>query len=582
MTDFNPDAYLQDSSSDSQAFDPDQHLSEDTATHPYGTGKSFDVINGKEVPTGSKEAKVAQSPTSGMSTYDKFMAGAGKSQVDVARGIGQLTGLESQSDVDAAAQRDSPLMASGAANLGYIGGNIADMVIPASMAGKAAGALGMGRTAGVIGGFANPTTLTGAAASGALQGALQPTTTGDSRVANMALGAGSGLVGQGLARGASAAIQAFKPEEAAGKAVQSLVDAGVPLDAAQRTGSTLLNRAKIMLSDNPMTAGAQHDFADLQQKAINKAFLSTIGETGNAATPEVMGRAMKRMGDTYDEIASRVNIPYDHLEQPLSDIVNNARLTLNDSQFATINRNADDILQKASQNGGTINGPQFQNIKKTLDRLSASGDSDVGTVARDMRQALHDGLFKAAVDSGNTADAATLKATNQQWRNMRTLEGAIDKEGSGDISPSRLANILGQKANRSVSIYGKGDTTLSDLAQSAKALLPQKFPNSGTTGRLMAQAGLGALGAGAGAAYGGDWKTAAEGAAVGVALPKAAQYLLNSQGGLAKTATGALSTLGRPSSMPALTGGALQHAPLSSLLDLKQRVRDQQAEGSSP
>ncbi len=558
MSDFDPDAYLQ-GSAPTQPFNPDHYLSSDQTPSPRKVTTTLTPYD----------------PTEGMSNYDKFMAGAGKAQVDAWRGIKQLVGAGDQSDIDESARLDRPLMKTGAGISGDIAGNIADVVIPAGIAGDALKAAGAVRAAAVVGGLANPATFGGAAASGALQGAMQPVPTGQSRTQNVLLGAGSGLVGQGLARGASAVASALAPEDAASKAVQALTDAGVPLDAAQRTGSTLLNRAKIMLSDNPLTAGAQADFQEMQQKSVNRAFLSTMGETANAATPDVMSRAMNRMGNIYDDVASRVNIPYDKVETPLADIMNNARLTLNDSQFGTISRNADDILQKASQNNGVISGPQFQNIKKTLDSLSQGGDSDVASVARDMRQAIHDGLYQSAVDSGNTADAQLLKQTNQQWRNMRTIEGAIDKQGNGDISPARLANIMGQKANRSVSIYGKGDTTLSDLAQSANALLPQRFPNSGTVGRAAAQIAIpAAIGAGYEGIKEGNWQGAAKGAVAGVLLPKAIQATLNSQGGLGRVASAA-GALAKPSSMSAIAGGVLQHAPLSSILAEKQRLANQ-------
>jgi hypothetical protein len=517
------------------------------------------------------------SPIKGMSNYDLAAAGAGKSVIDTSRGIRQIIhnpfpgitiGSDPQEEIDEAKRLDQPLMATTPGKLGYVGGSIATQVIPAGLAGTAAKAAGLAKTGGALSAIANPSTYGSAAASGALMGALQPTATGESRTLNTLGGAAAGAAGQGLAKGVSA-VGSMVLEPAANKAVEALQAAGVPLDAAQRTGSILLQRAKAMLSDNPLTAGAQRDFQDMQQKAVNRAFLSTIGETANAATPDVMGRAMTRMGKTYDAIADRVNVPYDNIEAPLSDIMNNARLTLNDTQFSTIQRNADDILQKASQNNGVINGLQFQNIKKTLDRLSSSGDSDVAEVARDMRQSLHDGLLQTAVQSGNTADATLLKQTNQQWRNMRTIESAIDKQGSGDISPARLANVMGQKANRSVSIYGKGDTTLSDLAQSANALLPNKTPNSGTPSRLIAQATLPLVGAGLGAAKGGDWQTAAEGATLGVALPKLLQMGLNSQATLGKGAMAALGSLGAKTKLPELAGGALQHSPLAAGLALQ-------------
>ena len=563
MSDFDPDAHLAGGESD-VSFDPDAHLGSDS--HRHGSGKSYDVVDGKLVPTGSPEAHAAQSPTNGMSNYDLAMAGAGKAQYDIKRGVQQLIGTKGiQGEIDSAASQDKALMGTVPGAGGYIGGSIADMVIPVGMAGKAAQAAGLARTGAALTSIANPAGYGAAAASGALQGALQPVETGGSRTLNTAGGAAGGLIGNAAVRvgGELTGMAADKLGDSASRAVKALTEAGVPLDAAQRTGSMLWNRAKIMLGDNPLTAGAQRDFADLQQKAINKAFLSTVGETANAATPDVMSRAMKRLGDTYDGIASRTQIPYDNVEEPLSHVLNNARLTLNDAQFGVISRNVDDILNKASQNGGHINGEQFQNIKKTMDRLSAGGDSDVAEVARDIRQTMNDGLLKSAQDAGNDADVQLLKKTNQQWRNMRTIEGAIDKQGSGDISPARMATIMNQKANRSVSIYGKGDTSLSDLAQSANELLTSHTPNSGTPLRLATQAAIPiALGAGYEGMKEGNWEGAAKGAAAGYAIPKGAQLLLNHQG--LGTATNALGSLGKKASMPLAAGGAVQHLPTAA------------------
>ena len=520
-------------------------------------------------------------PTEGMSTFDKAMAGAGKAQVDMWHGIRQIFGAPgAQEDIDEAARLDKPLMRTGAGLAGYAGGAIADTVIPAGLAGDAARAAGLSGTASALSAFVNPGTFTAGAASGAIQGALQPVETGGSRLWNTASNAAGGLVGQGLARGVNAVGAAAGDliNDASGRAVKALADAGVPLDAAQRTGSILLQRAKAMLSDNPLTAGAQKDFEDMQKRAFTKAVLSTIGEKGTAATPEVMGGAMTRMGNTYDQIASRVSIPYDNIEPQLAHIENQARLTLNDSQFGTVQRNLNDIVQKASQSGGNIEGAQFSNLKKTLDTLSGGSDSDVAEVARDIRQTLHQGLLDSAKAQGNEADAKLLQQTNQQWGNMRKIEGALDKEGNGQISPARLANVMYQKGNRYISVYGRGDTSLSDLANAGNALLGSKTPQSGTVPRALAQLGVaGAVGSGEAIYEGkqtGDWSAALKkGALYGAgayAIPKAIQLGLNAQGAGAQRAMTALGTLGERPELPATIGGALQHAPAGGFEALSQ------------
>ena len=570
--DFDPDAYLQSTAQGSTAaFDPDAHLAHAV---PY---------------TGTTAPPPAYDPTEGMSNYEKFMAGAGKAQFDAWQGLRQIyakgadfvTGgnrsADIQKEIDESQKLNAPLMKTGAGIAGNVAGALADVVIPAGVASDVAGVAGLTRTASVLSSFANPATVGGAAASGAIQGAVAPVATGGpSRLWNVGAGAAGGAAGNLVSRIPSLLMP---PEQAATKAVQALTDAGVPLDAAQRTGSVLLQRAKAMLGDNPLTAGAQRDFADMQSRSFTKAVLKTIGVDADAATPDVMLEAKKAMGATYDYVASKTNIPYDHIEGPLANVETQARLSLNDTQFGVVRRNLDDILQKATQNGGSINGKQFANIKGTLDKLSGGADSDVGQVARDIRQVLHDGLFTSAKDP---LDVELLQKTNQQWGNMRKIEGAIATDGSGQISPSKLANILGQKANRYISVYGQGNTALNDLAQAGKYLLPNKVPQSGTVPRAVAQLAVGAAPAVALGAYEGfkegDWKTAAKYAAGAYLLPKAIQMGLNSPG----VAGSVLGGLGKASAatVPAstLVGGAIQHAPYSTLSEML-KARKEPPEG---
>src|SRR5574343_1454048 len=49
-------------------------------------------------------------PTSGMTEYEKFMAGVGKSFVDLARGVGQYTPFVSRKDVEESRKSDAALM----------------------------------------------------------------------------------------------------------------------------------------------------------------------------------------------------------------------------------------------------------------------------------------------------------------------------------------------------------------------------------------------------------------------------------------------------------------------------------------
>lgn len=115
-------------------------------------------------------------PTDGMSTTDKFLAGAGKGMVDLARGAGQLVGIVSDKEVEQSKQLDKPLMNTTAGTVGNAVGTAAALA-PAML-------------------IPGANTYTGAALIGGISGALQPVGEGDSRIVNAGVGTIGGLAGQ--------------------------------------------------------------------------------------------------------------------------------------------------------------------------------------------------------------------------------------------------------------------------------------------------------------------------------------------------------------------------------------------------
>lgn len=155
-------------------------------------------------------------PTKDMSVGELLAAGAGKSVADMGLGARQLGGMAmdylrpnpagqpSRSDilnreVEEVRRRDAPLMDTASGMLGNIGGSIATALLPGRVAVQAGKQLtkipAAARMAEALmkGGkaFMAPKTIGGAAGVGAVQGALQPSTSGEERLGNMALGAGA-------------------------------------------------------------------------------------------------------------------------------------------------------------------------------------------------------------------------------------------------------------------------------------------------------------------------------------------------------------------------------------------------------
>lgn len=174
------------------------------------------------------------SPTRGMSTGQRVAAGFGKAYADTYRGAKQLNaetmrdqvGVASaalrgvglagladfidqnvggklakranriQGDVNEARQNDAALMDTAGGITGNVLGNVSQVLLPA------------GALRGTVAARALlPTTVAGNAAQGAVQGGLQPVADGESRAANVALGAAFGGGGAAAAKGAGAAYR---------------------------------------------------------------------------------------------------------------------------------------------------------------------------------------------------------------------------------------------------------------------------------------------------------------------------------------------------------------------------------------
>lgn len=522
-------------------------IDEIAAKYGANTGDKYDTL-AKKYGGASGQAAMSIDPTEGMTTTDKVLAGVGKSMVDTVRGVGQLArdyvlpsgladslGLPTQADADETKRRDAALMNTGAGTAGYLGGTIASALFPAGVVGvgakyasKVASLPAAVRAAASVTGtaadaFINPSTYKAAAAAGALQGVVQPLATGDSRGFNTLVGVGGGLLGNGVANSIGRIAQPFKNalDDVSQKAVDTFRNAGIPLDAAQLTGSPLLARIKSSFSDNPFTMGAQADMRGKQQTAFNSAVLRTIGQDAPAATQGVMSDAANKINGVFGDVLSRNNMNVDDaLLSRLANIQGSALEMEKKPVSNIINR-----ISGAVDSNNQIPGQTAYNFKKDLDLIASTPDTVSNHFVRNTRSALMDGIN----NSLNGADQVAFADARGQFRNMKQIEPAIDKEGTGNISAPRLAGIFGQKSNRAQSVYGMGDQTLVDLAQSGKQLLQDKTPNSGSIARMAMQIAPSLIAGGASGASDGDWVGAAKTAAEVAALPKLAQFLMNNR-----------------------------------------------------
>jgi hypothetical protein len=482
--------------------------------------------------------------------------GAGKFIRDMATGLEQrfLSGEVAQGTPGAAERadvlttrasvdrvKDRNLMEKGPAKAGYVGSALATTVPMAFLPGA--------------------NTLPGAMGIGAFMGAAQPTAEGENWQANAGKGAAWGLAGQAaantLGRVAKPIKTAFTPREQ--KAVALLKKEGVPLTAAQQTGSQRAMQVERGLADNPVTQPAMSQAFLKRQEAFTKAVVRTFGENADNAGPAVLDRAAKRIGGGMDDFAAKYQ-PDMSDPRVLKEIADVEQEALRLRGAAGDNRVQIQIDRiRALSQGGKMDGKSYQSLNRELSKLAR--DPDSGEYAYRLKEALDDALQKAA-----GPEAKEIKRLRSQWRNLKAVEQVADGTERAQVSGPALAQHLkSSKFTRNSFRYGRGDTELSKLARGMNTII-DKFPQSGTAPRVGNQMVVPALAGAGGAAFGEGsaedrMMNAAKWAAAGYLVPKAgvglmtnpraANYLAGANPGLVRNALALPSKAGTGALVPA-------------------------------
>lgn len=405
--------------------------------------------------------------TEGMSGMDKFLAGMGKAGYDLARGVGQIANVIPQEQIDATKKQDAPLMATGAGMAGNVVGNMIPAVATAAIPGA--------------------NTMTGAALGGAVMGGMQPVASDESRLRNAGLGAAGGAIGQGAANLVGRLVrpvQSSLDPVTAGLAAKA-EQYGIPLNAAQKTGSRPLKIIDSVLDNLPLTADAQAAAKSGQAKAFNKAVLGQIGESADVATPEVLNAARTRIGNQFNQLSDRNAVK---LGDEFLDALAQVEAGTNAFTKPGVKDAVEKGLELASQ--GQLSGRTYQNVRSTLGKQAndafASGNSELGQALKSIKTALDD----AADASVSQADKAAWTEARRQWQALKVVEKAASPTSAdavaGNVSAAKLAQAL-KSVDKKGLTYGTSNQELGDLARIGQALLKNQIPDSGTAQRTFYQ-----------------------------------------------------------------------------------------------
>jgi len=364
--------------------------------------------------------------------------------------------------------------------------------------------LALGGAAGV----AAPASMIGrmgvGAASGAASNALAPVTEGnfsDEKLSQLGIGGGVGaalpIVGSGVAR-------VINPNTS--DAVKKMLAEKITPTAGQILGGGW-QRLEDKLTSVPLLGDAISSARAKGLDEFNRAAYAKALAPIDGAIPSTVGRegvasVKNQLGDAYNALLPKLTFQPDaQFAQELGSLRNMAQ-NLAPQEARKFESILNEHLSKLSPNGG-MTGETFKIVESALNsdaaRFLKSQDAyqqELGSALKQTLQTFRDGLTRS-----NPTYADELGKINQGYANYVRIRDAASRQGSldGKFTPSQYsAAVRAQDKTVGKGGFATGNALGQDLSDAGKTVLNSQYPDSGTTGRLLA--GLLTGGAAAGAA----------------------------------------------------------------------------------
>lgn len=407
----------------------------------------------------------------GMGTGEKLLSGAGKAFVDIGRGVGQMTGLVSQEEIDAARELDKPLMETGAGMAGNVIGNVAAAIPTIAIPGAAG--------------------IRGAAALGAGLSALQPVATGESRLQNAALGAAFGAGGAAIPKVAARIVNP--------NAVQTVKESVGELTPGQALGG-VWKTAEEKATSLPLAGGVIRGAQEKSLESFNKGVLDKVLEPIGQKASKVGYEGVKEVGDqisgSYQKLLPQLKVQADDaFVQQVSGLKELAS-SLPDDKVAQLTRILDNQVMGKFTKDGLMSGETMKQVDSELGRLIRGYKSSANFDDRQLGDALREAqsALRTMVERNNPDKAGQLSAINDAFARFIRVERAASGVGAkeGIFTPAQL-NSAAKSTDSSLrkKAFSRGEALMQDVAQQAEKTIGGKYPDSGTAGRTLAALGAG-------------------------------------------------------------------------------------------